>query len=83
MEVARISSENSLNIHNCDGARSKDVKMKKIPSVDNANISRLRSHLVPKHGAQVQFSLGTNVNSYFPSTHPRIWAHCIARVQLL
>ena len=43
---------------------------------------RVGSHLVPGHGAQIQNSLGTNVNTpFFSSAHARIRARARARVQ--
>lgn len=34
---------------------------------------RQRAHVVPGHGAQGRYSLGTNVNTPFSSIHARIW----------
>ena len=42
--------------------------------IHNPALLRPRSHLMPEHGARVRFSLGTNVNTFFSSTHARIRA---------
>ena len=40
-------------------------------------VSRTMFTVVPRHGAQILFLLGTYLNTFFPSNHSRIQAQCL------